>query len=399
MGFADFMYDTMNDFSEMMSPVGAGQLQGQYGPDHINPNGFNDQAMSIASKGVSKAAGSGSAGLSPLGGIGIGFIGNMASKAFEMGLQTENQKSLMAYQHEMNSAQAKMRDMRSAGINPAAAAQGIAGAPASTSVAGGSAGMSAGQPGLLESLAGSTNSKLQGEFLKSQINNMNKITEGIDYDNYIKAVNSGNYDIYRKYETQKLYQEWQETKQNVSNLMQENENLKQELSNLKKNEILIEGQIGEVGAKEEMEKTQSALNRSNKELSEAKKEESQAQKDYIEGKNQRENRAIEPEYQGQVVDATNPIAKEQKQILSDFHKEYDYYYNVSTQLERDIDAYDRGDRSKFTWSQISTERHYLETLKGKLENIETKYMQRLRRLGMNESESTSILGISRSKSK
>lgn len=154
-----------------LNPIGATSLSTQYGPDRIDP--ARPVGLNTVLKGVADAATS----MNPLLKAGLGFIGNIAGKAIDMGMQTSNQKSLMAYQKSLNSPQQMMADMKAAGINPNAAAQGIAGAPGAGAAGLGSAAMSQGTPGLIDTLANSENTRLNADYIKAMTNETNASAE------------------------------------------------------------------------------------------------------------------------------------------------------------------------------------------------------------------------------
>ena len=146
-----------------LNPIGASPLVTQYGPQRIDPSVQVGPSTSELIGLGSSAIGT----LNPIAGAALGFGMNLIDKGISTGLQQESQMNLMNKQASLNSPQTMMRNMMEAGINPAAAAQGIAGAPGAGSVAGGSAPMAQGSPNIIDTLANSTNTALDAEMIKA----------------------------------------------------------------------------------------------------------------------------------------------------------------------------------------------------------------------------------------
>lgn len=223
-------------------------------PDRIDPS--RQVGMDAVLGTIGKTAGS---TLGPLGGTLLGYVGNIAAKGIDTVLQNTSQRSLMHYQMSLNSPEAMMARMRSAGINPAAAAQGIAGSPGAGSVAGGSAGMSQGMPGLIDALANSENTALNAQYLRTQNEQMKVATEGMKMDNKMKAIETNTYPEYRNAEIQQMVEDANEKAANVLKMVEEKKNLIEERNNIKQEYNNLVAQEGEIKAKEALEKSEKAV--------------------------------------------------------------------------------------------------------------------------------------------
>lgn len=174
----------------------------------------------------------------------------------KMGLQSGIQDMMQNKANMYNSPAAMMRRMLEAGINPNAAAQGIAGAPgagASTTASVPSGGLS--RSGLLESLANSTNTALGSGLLESEMNvnnatadytksqnfeqNVrNKYADWMQNENLKSLVNQNRisenmaymYSIDAKYHDAQAYGNLVQTYQNIEILGQQLLNLQEEFN-------------------------------------------------------------------------------------------------------------------------------------------------------------------------
>lgn len=343
----------------------------------------------------------------PVYGTIIGTAMNMIGKGIDMGMQTRNQKSLMDYQHQLNSPSTMMAEMRRAGINPAAAAQGIAGAPGAGAVAGGSAAMSQGTPSLIDTLANSENTQLGAEAMRAEINKNKQITKGIEYENTIKSIEAGTYGEYRDFELKNMEEDVNNKKQAYLESKQRTDNLEQEYKNLKQDYNIKVAEEGEIKAKTYLEQTEAALNNSKKETERLQQDYLDSEKRYLDDKNEREKKAMDPEYIEQVSNINeaakaknNPITSEQKSIIENFHKEYGAIYkNYEEAFTRMNEYYNGTLKDNWFKTGYSNAQYQVKYWDDKLKAIENKYSEKLRRLGVNESESMSLLGVSRSTSK
>lgn len=107
-------------------------------------------------------------GLSPIAGGLLGFMGNSFSQALSQYMQYQTQTGLMDRANSYNSPSAMMRRMVEAGINPNAAAQGIAGAPGAGASQTPSVGLTSNNADLADLLANSTNTALGADVLRAE---------------------------------------------------------------------------------------------------------------------------------------------------------------------------------------------------------------------------------------
>ena len=113
--------------------------------------------------------------LSPFRGSILGFLGNTFGQAISQYMQYSTQRNLMDRANAYNSPKEMMKRMVEAGINPNAAAQGIAGAPGAGASSTPAAGLTSNNANLADLLANSVNTALNADVLRSEagLNNAN----------------------------------------------------------------------------------------------------------------------------------------------------------------------------------------------------------------------------------
>ena len=163
----------------------------------------------------------------------------------------QNQQTEDYYNRYLTPA-ARMRLMKEAGINPNAAAAGIAGSNASP-IQGASASESVGVADKASELLANSPK------IAAEIENMQANTNSVKLDNAIKAKELGNWDEYRRMEIQQMQsdiaskmQAVEESKELVNKYKEEVNNLKQEYNNLVAEE-------GEIVARQKMEEANARL--------------------------------------------------------------------------------------------------------------------------------------------
>lgn len=248
---------SMDNF--MLNPYayGSGYIPENYGM--IANKGGNNfmETMSLINEGLGTALGG------PVGsliGAGLNFIGGQLNADLQQRRQEELYKKFM-------SPQARMRDMVEAGINPAAAAQGISGAgnasmpsaPAATSSS----------PGLAETLGQSNNTYLSADVAKAQADLLNserhladsQNTEQVVKNRYIERQQMATLNsllihndidsnvanmiaIDEYYKGAEAQAHWQQTVMALTETAQRIENLNQEYFNMLAQEVLIYEQAG-----------------------------------------------------------------------------------------------------------------------------------------------------------
>lgn len=319
------------------------------------------------------------------------------------------QKKMMEEQREYNSPANQLKRYMDAGMNPNLAMQKIDGgnmAPADA------ASLPNVMPeGLGQYMQDAGSKMLEAQMVQSNIKKneadvrvQDQVAAGKKIENEVLAKELGGWDEYRKSELDKMNAEADNAKQAKIESEKRVKQIEQEIDNLKEQKELIIAQQGAV-AYDNMLKQKEA------ELAEANKEAAIANKEYIETKKKTEELMQDPEKRKEFTKAeeeakteTNPILKQQKAIVDEFNREVAPLRKEISYLRQEVwlyehDKKDVGPVDRFLKTSESVAKKRLSNKEAELKNKEDKYFERLRRLGLNESESYSALGISGSRSK
>lgn len=298
------------------------------------------------------AAAGGLASLIPFIGPMIGAIGNIAGTA----MQNETQER---FYNEYMSPAARMAQMRAAGINPNAAAQGISGSSASQ--------MNAAAPtsafsSLGEQLGNSVNTALTAENIAANTKKAQAEAEGQDIINKMNEVELGLKPDMLSAELEETKAHAEEMRQNVTNLKKELDKYDQEIKNLKAQELLIIAQEGQVAydnrlkeAQAKRDEAEAALAKANKELAEVNKEIQEKERDnYLTPEERIEKTAkenakasvdetpqgrIAKEYEREMNEALEEIDKRIKQKVAIFGKNHSEVRKLRNERDHIIRRY------------------------------------------------------------
>lgn len=260
-----------------LNPIGPGQLPvpSSY-PNQLPISRYFDMGSSQYGVGNVMSGLSGLASMVPVVGPLLGAGMNIIGTA----MQNSQQE---AFFNNYMSPQARMAQMRAAGINPNAAAQGISGssAPQMNAAAPTSAFSSLG-----EQLGNSVNNALTAENLAANTKKVETEAEGQDLMNKVTEVELGMKPDMLTAELEEKKAHAEEMRQNVTNLKKELDRIDQEIKNLKAQETLIIAQEGQVAyenrlkeAQTKREQADEALAKANKELAEVNKEIQEKERD------------------------------------------------------------------------------------------------------------------------
>lgn len=243
-------------------------------------------------------------GVGPLIGAGMNMLGTFM----------QNQQQEQFFNQYMSPA-ARMAQMKAAGINPAAAAQGISGAPAPQ--------MNAAAPtgaftGLGEQLGNSVNTALTASNIAAQTRNLEVQSEGQDIVNKLNEVELGMKPSLLSAEIDDLKESANQKRQAIEESKNEVDKIKAEKAKLEQEREYIIAEIGLVEYDKKVKEADAALKnaeaglaRANKELVEVDKEIQEKERDnYITPEEKIEKQAHETEEAKVDENPQGRIAKE-----------------------------------------------------------------------------------------
>lgn len=367
--------------------------------------------------GVSNGIGAGASmsGM-PLLGAGISLIGNIAGQYFQ------NQNQVEMYNAYM-SPMARMAQMRAAGINTNAAAQGISG---SSSPQMNAAAPTSAFNGVGEQFGQSVNTALTAEAIKAGIENTNAQTEGQKITNrfenqtfddraaYLKnqgLISNEEYkqasELSRQY-PEMLDQTIEQMRSNIrkndaqvrvfdqqiDNLKKEIDKMEEEIRKMKSDETLNYAMAGENAARAELEKAEKTLTDKKAELAGVEKQKAELGADNnvelkyreIERSQGKEaaDKWLESQYSivnkiEQGVQDANVMTAEQRRIVESYDKQIDA---AEKYLQDCSDRYYNAGSTRKNWYKGT-----MEAAQNKLDNLRKEKAEQLRRLNINESKS------------
>ncbi len=364
----------------------------------------------------------------PLLGAGLSLLGNIAGQYF----QNQNQVELYnAYMSPM----ARMSQMRAAGINTNAAAQGISGSSAPN--------MQAASPtnaftGVGEQLGNSVNTALTAENIKANTQNVEAQTEGQRIANrfenqtfddraaYLKNQGLISGEEYRQAsELSRQYPEMlnqtieqmrsnirkndaqvRVSDQQITNLKKEISKMEEEIRKMKSDETLNYAMSGENAARAALEEAEKNLTDKKTELANIEKNKAELGADSnvelkyreIEKRQGREaaDKWLESQYGivNKIETASqdaNPMTAEQRKIIESYDKQIEA---AEQWLEECTLKYQTAGSINKSWQKGS-----MEAAQNRLDNLRKQKAEQLRRLGINESTSykAGSVGVSKSK--
>lgn len=388
--------------------------------------GMNSYMFDYPQYGVSSGGGMSAVGslasVIPYVGPFIGAAMNFAGAAYQNRAQER-------FFDEYMSPEARMSQMRAAGINPAAAAQGISGAPAPQMTA---AGPSGAFTGLGEQIGNSVNTMLSADAIRSEIRNMDSRTTGQDIQNrfdnqtfdnralYLKnqgLISTEQYkqasELSRQY-PEMLSQSIEQIRSNIrkndaqvkvfdqqiDNLKKEIGKMDEEIRKMKSDETLNYALAGEAGAREELERAEKALTDKKSELAEVEKRKAELGAD---SNTELKYREVE---KSQGKEAADKWLDTQYDLVKRINEGVQDANVMTVEQRRIIESYDRRIADAEAYLDECSERYYkagsfrkswykgeLEAAQNKVDNLRKQKAEQLRRLNTNTSEGVHVFGI------
>lgn len=366
-------------------------------------------------------------------GAGLGIAGNL------IGMELQNQHNEYLYNHYM-SPRAQMAQMKAAGINPNAAAQGIAGSSSSIAPAA-SAADGAGVAGSLADLIGNSfNTALGAENTKANTHKVNSETKGQDLQNdfneqsFEQRLNAIAKDNGWKDEQIKQMQAFNKYADQLYNWNAQK--AEQDYKNAEKQWYLFESEIKKNEAETKLAEAQEGLTQQETKESAARTaktwKEVEFQKwwnnyctennmqpdspeaEYIRNKiiangewdslERDEAREWCKNYEEAQEDIASAKAKAvtendpEKLTIKQFKDDYDHDVKSLDErissLQKQLNEYYNGKKDNLFHTGRNTLEHELKTLRGRKQHLREEYLRNVRRLRTNES--TSIFSVSRS---
>lgn len=226
------------------------------------------------------------------------------------------------------------------------------------------------------------------------------VAAGKEIENKVLAKELGGWDEYRKSELDKMNAEADNAKQAKVESEERVKEIKQQVENLKEQKELIKAERGAIYYDNMLKQKETELAQANKELAEANKEYTEAKKKTEELMQDPEKRKEFSKAEREAEVETNPISKQQKAIVDEYNDEVGKLNADIRDLREEVWLYEHGKKEdNYFKTGLSVAKGKLHKKEGEKQNIEDKYFERLRRIGLNESESYSALGISGSRSK
>ena len=368
-------------------------------------------------------------------GAAVGGAANIAGMVYQ---NTYNERMYNQYM----SPKAQMAQMRAAGINPAAAAQGIAGGSRASIAPAASASEGAGIAGNLAELVGNSfNSALGAKNIESDTNKNNAETKGREiendylnqtFDERVAAVAKQNnwtdeqvkqMQAFNKYADDLYNWNAQKAEQDVSNAKKQWELYESQIKKNEKETELAEAQVGltEQQTKESAAKTAETWkqvefqNWFNQYCTENNMQPDSPEAEYIRNKiianspydslerdNAREWCKTFEQCQHDIQDAKASAITEndpEKMTIQDLKSRYD---SEIAEVDKQLKAkrIELSELKHKSWKMFDTDRYILESeisdLETKRKRLTDDYAKNLRRLRSNTSTSVGVTGVSRS---
>lgn len=214
----------------------------------------NIQSMSLFQYGVDSGASlmSGLSGLASM----VPVVGPMLGSGMNLIAQAMQNRKQEEFYNKYMSPSAQMSQMMAAGINPAAAAQGISGSPAPSMQA---AAPTSAFSSLGEALGQSVNSALSAQNLAAQNNNLNAQTKSIDLQNKIAEVELGMKPSLLSAELDDLRESANERRQNIQQSNEEIKEIKKKIEVLNEQKEYIVAQQGQIEFENQLTQAETAL--------------------------------------------------------------------------------------------------------------------------------------------
>lgn len=366
-------------------------------------------------------------------GAGLGIAGNL------IGMELQNQHNEYLYNHYM-SPRAQMAQMKAAGINPNAAAQGIAGSSPSVAPAA-SAADGAGVAGSLADLIGNSfNSALGAENTKANTHKVNSETKGQDLQNdfneqsFTERLNAIAKDNGWKDEQIKQMQAFNKYADQLYNWNAQK--AEQDYKNAEKQWHLYESEIKKNEAETKLAEAQEGLTQQETKESAARTaknwKEVEFQKwwnnyctennmqpdspeaEYIRNKiiangewdslerdkarewckNYEEAQEDIASAKAKAVTENDPEKLTIKQLKDDYDHDVKELDDRIGSLQKELNEYYHGKKDNMFYTGRNTLEHELKTLRGRKQHLREEYLRNVRRLRTNES--TSVFSVSRS---
>ena len=369
-----------------------------------------------------------SAGLGYLIGAGISAAGNIGMNMYQNAKQEE-------FYNRYSSPLARMAQMASAGINPAAAAQGISGSPFAqmNAAAPSSAFDSVGNLVAEAAVANATKENIEAdtENKKSQtqgqnIQNQFDAATFEDRAAYLKnqgLISGEEYnqaaELSRQY-PEMLNQTIEQMKSNIrkndkqvevfdqqiTNLKKEIDKMNEEIRKMKSDETLNYALAGEAGARKNLEEAEKVLTEKKQELADIEKKKAELGADSnVELKYREIEKKSGTKAADEWLDSQYKVVNKIEQGVQDA--------NVMTAEQRKIvESYDRQIEAAEQWLDECTQKYQnagsmrkswhkgaMDAAQNRLDNLRKQKAEQLRRLGINESTSykAGSVGVSKSK--
>lgn len=373
-------------------------------------------------------------GLSTLAGA-IPVIGPLLAGGMNMLSQHLQNKKQEEFYNKYQSPQARMAQMRAAGINPNAAAQGISGAAAPQ--------MNAAAPtsafsSLGEALGQSVNTSLTAGAIKAQTENVEAQTEGQRIENrfqnetfddraaYLRnegLISAEEYnqaaELSRQY-PELLNQTIEQMRSNIrkndaqvkvfdqqiDNLKKEIDKMEEEIRKMKSDETLNYAMAGENNARAELERAEKALTDKKAELAQVEKNKAELGADSNVELKYREiekkegtaaaDKWLDSQYKvvnkiEQGVQDANVMTAEQRKIVESYDKQI---AQAEKYLDECTQKYYNAGSTRKSWHKGA-----MEQAQNKVNNLRKQKAEQLRRLGINESTTNKVGPVSTSRSK
>lgn len=377
-------------------------------PNLINPNAaaqnFYNPYGNAPQYGVSSVM-SGLGGLASL----MPGVGPLIGAGMNMlGTYMQNQQQEQFFNDYM-SPTARMSQMRAAGINPAAAAQGISGAPAPQ--------MNAAAPtgaftGLGEQLGNSVNTALTASNIAADTKQKAVQAEGQDIINKLNEVELGMKPSLLSAELDDLKESANQKRQAIDESKTNVDKIKAEKAKLEQEKEFIISQIGLVEydkkvkeADAALKNAQAALAQANKELADVNKQIQEKERDnYLtpeekitkEGEAQEKVAVAAAEAKEKANVENDPEQRTKKALTDQYEKESFELQKEIDEINRKLNDHYRGNK-KLPYFERTQLEYHLKTLEGRLQNITDKYHENMRRYSSNEGISIGLHGVSRNK--
>lgn len=232
----------------------------QYTNPYSNPLARqNIQSLPLSQYGVNTGSSlmSGLSGLASM----VPVVGPMLGAGMNLIAQGMQNRKQEEFYNKYMSPSAQMSQMMAAGINPAAAAQGISGSPAPSMQA---AAPTSAFSSLGEALGQSVNSALSAQNLAAQNNNLNAQTKSIDLQNKIAEVELGMKPSMLSAELDDLRESANERRQNIQQSNEEIKEIKKKIEVLNEQKEYIIGQQGQIEFENQLTQAETALKQAEK---------------------------------------------------------------------------------------------------------------------------------------